>query len=72
MTLRQAQRQLVVETDGPGFTEITEAVVEAIESEEYRFIRLNYPNGDMVGHTGVTDAVKVAIEAVDEGKLPVF
>jgi 2,3-bisphosphoglycerate-independent phosphoglycerate mutase len=47
--------------------EITDAVVEAIESGEYKFIRLNYPNGDMVGHTGVTDAVKVAIEAVDEG-----
>jgi 2,3-bisphosphoglycerate-independent phosphoglycerate mutase len=47
--------------------EITDAVVEAIESGEYRFIRLNYPNGDMVGHTGVTDAVKVAVEAVDEG-----
>ena len=47
--------------------EITDAVVEAIENGEYRFIRLNYPNGDMVGHTGVTDAVKVAIEAVDEG-----
>jgi 2,3-bisphosphoglycerate-independent phosphoglycerate mutase len=47
--------------------EITEAVVKAIESGKYRFIRLNYPNGDMVGHTGMTDAVKVAIEAVDEG-----
>lgn len=48
-------------------TEITDAVVETIERGEHRFIRLNYPNGDMVGHTGVTDAVKVAIEAVDEG-----
>jgi len=48
-------------------SEITDAVVEAIEGGEYRFIRLNYPNGDMVGHTGVTDAVKLAIEAVDEG-----
>jgi 2,3-bisphosphoglycerate-independent phosphoglycerate mutase len=47
--------------------EITGAVIEAIENGEYRFIRLNYPNGDMVGHTGVTDAVKVAVEAVDEG-----
>ena len=47
--------------------EITDAVVKAIESGDYRFIRLNFPNGDMVGHTGVTDAVKVAIEAVDEG-----
>ncbi|NNJ69986.1 MAG: 2,3-bisphosphoglycerate-independent phosphoglycerate mutase [Kiritimatiellales bacterium] len=47
--------------------EITTEVVKAIESGDYRFIRLNYPNGDMVGHTGVTDSVKVAIEAVDEG-----
>jgi 2,3-bisphosphoglycerate-independent phosphoglycerate mutase len=47
--------------------EITDAVLKAIESGEYRFIRLNYPNGDMVGHTGVTDAVKTAVEAVDEG-----
>ena len=47
--------------------EITEAVVKAIESGEYKFIRLNFPNGDMVGHTGVPDAVKLAVEAVDEG-----
>ena len=47
--------------------EITDAVISAIENGEYRFIRLNYPNGDMVGHTGVFDAVKVAVEAVDEG-----
>ena len=47
--------------------EITDAVVAAIESGEYKFIRLNYPNGDMVGHTGVTAAVKLAVEAVDEG-----
>jgi len=46
--------------------EITNAVVSAIESGEYRFIRLNYPNGDMVGHTGIYDAVKIAVEAVDE------
>jgi 2,3-bisphosphoglycerate-independent phosphoglycerate mutase len=47
--------------------EITDDVVQAIESGEFKFIRLNYPNGDMVGHTGVPDAVKLAIEAVDEG-----
>ena len=47
--------------------EITDAVVKAIESGEYQFIRLNYPNGDMVGHTGVVSAVKLAVEAVDEG-----
>jgi len=47
--------------------EVTDVVVKAIESGEYKFIRLNYPNGDMVGHTGVTSAVKLAVEAVDEG-----
>lgn len=47
--------------------EITDEVIRAIESNEYRFIRLNYPNGDMVGHTGVFEAVKLAVEAVDEG-----
>ncbi len=47
--------------------EITEEVVKAIESGEYEFIRLNFPNGDMVGHTGVPAAVKTAVEAVDEG-----
>ncbi|MHC5067686.1 MAG: 2,3-bisphosphoglycerate-independent phosphoglycerate mutase [Planctomycetota bacterium] len=47
--------------------EITDAVVAAIESGEHQFIRLNYPNGDMVGHTGDVDAVKIAVETVDEG-----
>jgi 2,3-bisphosphoglycerate-independent phosphoglycerate mutase len=45
--------------------EITDAVVEAILSGEYKFIRLNYANGDMVGHTGVTAAVQIAVETVD-------
>ena len=51
--------------------EITAEVVKAIESGDYKFIRLNFPNGDMVGHTGVTAAVKIAVEAVDEsvGKI---
>jgi len=51
--------------------EITHAVVQAIESGDYKFIRLNFPNGDMVGHTGNVDAVKLAVEAVDEsvGKI---
>jgi len=47
--------------------EITDAVVQAIESGGYHFIRLNFPNGDMVGHTGDVNAVKLAVEAVDEG-----
>jgi 2,3-bisphosphoglycerate-independent phosphoglycerate mutase len=45
--------------------EITDKVVEAINSDKYRFIRLNYANGDMVGHTGVFDAVEIAVETVD-------
>jgi len=51
--------------------EITTEVVKAIESGDYKFIRLNFPNGDMVGHTGVPAAVKTAVEAVDEsvGKI---
>ncbi len=51
--------------------EITDVVVQAIESGAYKFIRLNFPNGDMVGHTGVVSAVKLAVEAVDEnlGKI---
>ncbi len=51
--------------------EITAEVVKAIEGGEYKFIRLNFPNGDMVGHTGIPSAVKTAVEAVDEnvGKI---
>ena len=45
--------------------EITDKLLEAIPSGRYRFIRVNYPTGDMVGHTGVFDAVHVAMEAVD-------
>jgi len=47
--------------------EITDEVIKAMESGKYRFIRLNYPNGDMVGHTGVFSAVIEGVEAVDEG-----
>ena len=45
--------------------EITDAVVDAIASGKYDMIRLNYPNGDMVGHTGSMDAVLVSMEALD-------
>jgi 2,3-bisphosphoglycerate-independent phosphoglycerate mutase len=45
--------------------EITDKVVEAIQGGDYRFIRLNYANGDMVGHTGVPEAVEIAVETVD-------
>ena len=47
--------------------EITDKVIEAINSGEYGFIRCNYPNGDMVGHTGNLDATILAVGAVDLG-----
>jgi 2,3-bisphosphoglycerate-independent phosphoglycerate mutase len=45
--------------------EITDKVLAAIESGKYAFIRLNYPNGDMVGHTGVYQAVVAGLEGMD-------
>jgi 2,3-bisphosphoglycerate-independent phosphoglycerate mutase len=45
--------------------EITDKVVAAILEGDYRFIRLNYANGDMVGHTGIPEAVEIAVETVD-------
>ncbi|MDY0148663.1 MAG: 2,3-bisphosphoglycerate-independent phosphoglycerate mutase [Kiritimatiellia bacterium] len=45
--------------------EITDALIEAIGSGRYDFIRVNYPNGDMVGHTGIFPAVQIAVESVD-------
>ncbi len=45
--------------------EITDYLLEAIPSGKYDFIRLNFPNGDMVGHTGVYEAVICSMEAMD-------
>jgi 2,3-bisphosphoglycerate-independent phosphoglycerate mutase len=45
--------------------EITDRVLEAIPSGKYDFIRLNFPNGDMVGHTGIYQAVVCSMEAMD-------
>jgi len=45
--------------------EITDYVLEAIGSGKYDFIRLNFPNGDMVGHTGIYEAVICSMEAMD-------
>ena len=47
--------------------EITDDVIEAIKSKKYDFIRCNFPNGDMVGHTGSLDATIIGVEAVDLG-----
>lgn len=46
-------------------SEITDHVIAAIKSKRYKFIRLNFANGDMVGHTGVQASVRIAVETVD-------
>ncbi|MDE5649473.1 MAG: 2,3-bisphosphoglycerate-independent phosphoglycerate mutase, partial [Duncaniella sp.] len=46
--------------------EVKEQLVKAIEEEKYDFIVVNYANGDMVGHTGVYEAIQKAVKAVDE------
>ena len=46
--------------------EVTQKVVEAIESQQYDTIILNYANPDMVGHTGNLEAAVKAIETIDE------
>lgn len=45
--------------------EITDAVIAELSKGELRHARLNYANGDMVGHTGNRDAAVVAVEVVD-------
>ncbi|MFR1803152.1 MAG: 2,3-bisphosphoglycerate-independent phosphoglycerate mutase, partial [Faecalispora jeddahensis] len=44
---------------------VTDALVEKIDSGMYDVIILNFANCDMVGHTGIFDAAKAAVEAVD-------
>jgi 2,3-bisphosphoglycerate-independent phosphoglycerate mutase len=46
-------------------TLLTDKLVEAIHSGKYDVIICNYPNGDMVGHTGILSAAIKAVEAVD-------
>lgn len=45
---------------------ITDKLKEILDEKDYDFIVMNYPNGDMVGHTGNFEAAKKAIEVVDE------
>ena len=45
--------------------DITDRVIEVVKSGEYDFIRMNFPNGDMVGHTGNFQAVVCSMEALD-------
>ena len=45
--------------------EITDALIEALRSGKYRYLRVNFPNGDMVGHTGNLLATECSMEALD-------
>lgn len=45
--------------------EITDKLIEALESGKYTYLRVNFPNGDMVGHTGSLAATRCSIEALD-------
>ena len=45
--------------------EITDALIEALKSGKYRYLRVNFPNGDMVGHTGNFLATECSMEALD-------
>jgi len=45
--------------------EITDIVLDSIANNKHNFIRINYPNGDMVGHTGDLLAVEISVETVD-------
>lgn len=45
--------------------EVTEKLVQAIKSEQYQFICVNFANPDMVGHSGILSAAVEAVEAVD-------
>ena len=46
--------------------EVKDAVIKAVESKKFDFICLNFANGDMVGHTGVYEAIEKAVKTVDE------
>ena len=46
--------------------EVKDALVGALSSRRFDFIVLNFANGDMVGHTGVYDAIVKAVKAVDQ------
>ena len=46
--------------------EVKDKLVEAIKQDKYDFIVVNFANGDMVGHTGVYEAIETAVKAVDK------
>ena len=45
---------------------VFDKLVEAINTQKYDFIVVNYANGDMVGHTGIYEAIEKAVKAIDD------
>ncbi|MCJ7449826.1 MAG: 2,3-bisphosphoglycerate-independent phosphoglycerate mutase [Bacteroidales bacterium] len=45
---------------------VKDAIIKEIETQKHDFICLNFANGDMVGHTGIYEAIKKAVATVDE------
>ena len=45
--------------------EITDKLIECLKSGKYKYLRVNFPNGDMVGHTGSFLATQCSMEALD-------
>lgn len=45
--------------------DVADAVIGAMQSGEYGFVVVNFANGDMVGHSGIADAIIQAVEALD-------
>ena len=46
--------------------EVKDKLVAAIKEDKYDFIVVNFANGDMVGHTGIYEAIEKAVKAVDQ------
>lgn len=45
--------------------EVTDALIDALRTGNYKYVRVNFANGDMVGHTGNMAAARIAVETVD-------
>lgn len=46
--------------------EVADALVKELNAQKYDFIALNFANGDMVGHTGVYEAIEKAVKTIDQ------
>ena len=63
-TVRQTAKQFGV-SKSTVHKDVTDRLIEVANEGKYRFMRVNFPNGDMVGHTGNYLATVVSVEALD-------